>query len=610
MAEPDFSEFDDWLEEETGRWPYRWKNKRRSSKQKAIVERNAALLLQRAPWQEKVDRFEAALASIDDEAERQKQRSRFRIHFDRYKFGKAPKGHDFSGYRFPCSTRFDRATFGAGGVSFDNATFGDGDMSFHNASFGDGDVSFHNASFGDGDVSFHNASFGDGSVWFDNASFENGDVLFGKASFGSGDVSFDFASFGHGDVSFDYASFGNGDLLFGFASFGNGDVSFDYASFGNGDVWFDNNSFGNGNVSFDYASFGDGNVSFGYASFGNGNVSFGKASFENGNVSFGYASFGDGNVSFDNASFGNGNVSFDYASFGNGDMRFTPKSFGAALLSFQDSETAGSLFVTGHFPDGANFARLSVGGTASFSDCVFAEIPDFRDAKFDRPPEVARMDVPKPKMRRRRFISGIWVRQLVRRWPNRRLKHSSWINRFGLFSVATDPDDVAKFRKLKAMAIAANDHERDSYFFAREMMAKRGVETTGFWPLLLDSAYALLSDYGRSIAPPLYGFIASFVLFAAFYSGMLVDRVGMGLRLIFSLEYSWHNALPFLNTLFRFALRPEDYASGFELRLKQVQETIGLDFDWFVLASVVQQLFGGVLLFLLLLGLRNKFRLK
>ncbi len=462
---PDFLEFsewdENWLETNTGQWPFYPLGQEPSSEQRKIIQRNVDLVLDFDAWNEKVERFDSALAYYTDEKTRTAVRRRFAIHFDQYNFGKIAGSKELLNRKFPCPVYFEGTDFRGGEVSFVGAHFDGGFVSFLGANFGDDHVSFHSSTFADGPVIFFETNFGEGDV------------------------------------------------------------------------------------------------------------------------SFSEASFGGGFITFDESSFGKGKVSFERAVFGKCYLQFAPQKTLGTTLSFKDCEIEGNIDFSARFPASAQFNRLSVAGTASFSECVFSEPPDFRGAKFDRPPEVARMEVPKPSLKRS-----------------------------GLFRIASDPDDVAKFRKLKAMAIAANDHERDGYFFAREMMAKRGVETIGFWPLLLDSAYALFSDYGRSIARPIYGFIASFVLFTALYSGLLVDRIGMGLRLVFSLEYSWHNTLPFLNTLFRFALRSADYSSGFELRLKQVQETIGLDFDWFVLASVIQQIFGGVLLFLLLLGLRNRFRLK
>ena len=64
------------------------------------------------------------------------------------------------------------------------------------------------------------------------------------------------------------------------------------------------------------------------------------------------------------------------------------------------------------------------------------------------------------------------------------------------------------------MALAANDHEKDGEFFAYEMMAKRGVETKGFFPLLLNTLYGAWGGYGQSYQRPLGWLAGSWAAFA------------------------------------------------------------------------------------------------
>ena len=137
-----------------------------------------------------------------------------------------------------------------------------------------------------------------------------------------------------------------------------------------------------------------------------------------------------------------------------------------------------------------------------------------------------------------------------------------------------------------------------------------------FWPLLLDSSYALLSFYGQSIARPAWGFVASLFAFAAAYALplLLLGKVGFWQAMAFAAEYSAHNFIPLLNTLFRFALAPSGYTTGFETRLGALHRAlfiharrpIRLDHRRFHFSAALR----GVLLFLLLLGLRNRFRMK
>jgi len=247
---------------------------------------------------------------------------------------------------------------------------------------------------------------------------------------------------------------------------------------------------------------------------------------------------------------------------------------------------AGNLSISSHFPESVNFSRLDVKGTASFSGSKFDKVPDFTDAKFDRPPEVAGMRVPRPQLK-------------------------------GWNSHASDREDVAKFRKLKSMALAANDHEKDGEFFAGEMLAKRGVETTSFAGLLFNTLYWKISDFGQSFMLPVWWLFRTVLLFAT--ANVVVISIGMPATLatissrfealLFSTVLSLKNAIPLLGSLFRFAPAPEGHKGWFQSyydTLKGHPATV----DWLIGPGVVESIFGGVIVFLFLLALRNKFRLK
>ncbi len=99
-------------------------------------------------------------------------------------YSKEPLNHyiSFEGFKFP-----------NGGVNFELAIFGNGDIDFRGATFGDGNVSFMDADFGCGNVSFMGAKFGNGNVFFTRATFGDGTVSFYGATFGDGRVVFDGA---------------------------------------------------------------------------------------------------------------------------------------------------------------------------------------------------------------------------------------------------------------------------------------------------------------------------------------------------------------------------------------------------------------------------------
>ncbi|WP_420408561.1 hypothetical protein [Hoeflea sp.] len=575
---PDFSPFEDWLiDGPAGKWTDAWEtDKELSERQKQIVADSAALLLDHNAWREKVQAFEEALLTLPNEISRKVKRARYCIRFDRHVFA---DGHKFFAiYPFPCSVSFSGAMFGDGDVSFFGAKFGDGTVSFTGAKFGDGDVSFDGATFGEGTVSFTGAKFGDGTVSFSGARFGKGTVSFTGATFGDGTVSFDVARFGEGDVSFSGARFGKGNVLFRGAKFGDGTASFDGATFGDGTVSFDVARFGEGDVSFDGATFGDGTVSFTGAKFGFGTVSFTGAKFGDGTVSFTGAKFGEGNVWFTGATFGDGTVSFTRAKFGDGTVSFNDIDFRSTTMPATGMVVAGNFYVKSHFPEAVDFSRLDVQGTASFSGSSFQKVPDFRDAKFDRPPEVAGMVVPRPKL-------------------------------IGWNQLATDKDDVAKFRKLKSMALAANDHEKDGEFFAGEMLAKRGTETKTLFGLLFSTLYWWLSDFGQSYLRPIGWLFVSYLIFAAACLYKIWPALTLSDRLWFAAEFSFRSLTPLFGSLFRFAPAPEDHVSWYQKTYKSLADA-GVDIDGLIALGVAQSVIGTVFLFLLLLALRNKFRLK
>ncbi|MEP0943790.1 MAG: pentapeptide repeat-containing protein [Rhizobiaceae bacterium] len=384
------------------------------------------------------------------------------------------------------------------------------------------------------------------------------------------------------DVSFNDAKFGDGYVSFNNAKFGDGYVSFNNAKFGDGKVSFNNAIFGDGNVWFHDAKFGDGEVSFNDAKFGDGDVWFNDAIFGDVYVWFNNAKFGDGNVSFNGAEFGDGKVSFMDAKFGDGNVLFVDLSLSSTSMAASAMEVEGNLYVKSLFPQHSDFSQLRVNGTASFLGSKFAEVPDFRNAHFVRPPEVAAMRVEPPKMHRK---------------PG------------ALFIHASNQDDVHKYRKLKGMAQAAHDHEKDGEFFAFEMMAKRGWETTTWWELLANTIYYRVSGYGQRYDLPMLGLIISWFIFGLGNLSLAGDPAALSERIKFAFAYSFNNTVPFLGSLRRFVGQPEEHISHFDKVFTDIASS-GANIDLMVSVAVLQQLIGLLLLFFVLLGLRTRFRLK
>jgi len=388
------------------------------------------------------------------------------------------------------------------------------------------------------------------------------------------------------EIHFDQYDFGNGDKDFSSYHFPCA-VSFWRTKFGKGDIDFSGAKFREGIANFMAAEFGDGVVTFVGAKFGQGGAFFRGTEFGEGNVYFIDVEFAKGDVSFDDAKFGKGVATFSNAKFGEGNVSFSNVDMKSTTVYAIGMVVEGNIYFNAiHFKI-ASFLRLKVSGTASFDDSKFDFVPDFRDTVFERPPEVAEMIVPEPAM----------------------IPKEKWWH----LSRAMHRDDVAKYRKLKAMALAANDHEKDGEFFAYEMMAKRGYETKSFGGLLFSTIYWVLSDYGQSFMRPLKAMVASLVGFFVGYVAILLSYISSMTvwwdALKFSAIHSFQNAVPIFGTFFRFAAKPEG-KSGFYAETYAKLTTDNGAFEWLYWGGVIQSIFGAVLLFLFLLALRNKFRLK
>lgn len=502
--------------------------------QKRLVAANVSELLNPRVWHDKVERFEAALAALDEEQAVEYHRAKYEVRFDRYDFQNGSR--NFQRFRFPCAVSFLGTRFIGGEVVFEEAEFVAGGVNFSGANFGHSHVTFKNAGFSNGDVSFINTNF--------NRAF----------------------------------------------------ASFVHARFGNGDVVFERASFGSKGVDFEGAVFQSGRLSFRDAVFESTPANFEKMTFPSGYVLFDGSHFGGEFVSFEGSTFPGEKVTFDGAVFPAAGVSFRDCSLEMAKLHFSDLHVAGGLNCVGLMAKAASFRNTSVDGLPDWTDAEFGTIPDFRQTKLDRSPEVARMTVPQPQLRRTRIDTFHWP---VEHQYERRL----------LFKRATDADDVLKLRKLKAMALAANDHEKDGEFFAYEMMAKRGVEHTTFWQLLFNTIYWKVSFYGQSYLRPLAWLGTSFATFAAIYSLMAAVPIGGWQSLAFGITYSFKNSLPFLGTLTRSVPSPEGHVSWFALQLQAIKDAQPGP-DWFTVLGTSQAMLSLFFFFFLLLGLRNKFRLK
>lgn len=471
--------------------------------------------------------------------------------FRYHSFGKLAQ---FQGFEFPGTALFTAATF-EGIARFDGVTF-EGDARFGGAVFEHKAV-FHHANF-DKDADFEGATFGY-TAFFEDVSFQ-GEAWFSKVAL-NGDSGFE------GTVFKDNSYFHSATFK-GKANFEN--VAFErYALFSS--TTFENISV------FQYAAFRD-YVEFVDVTFERG-AHFNDASFE------GKAQFGRSNF--------NGYTAFGGANF-----------MGAADFNAIRSTSAFSL------------ARLT-----------FWVVPNFEQAHFDEAPRLDHLKI-EPEF-------AVWAKFRNRLFDYR--KH-------GL--LYQDFDWPAHWCSLKRLAVQAHDHAREQDFFRREMIARRFIEDQPwhavFWTGVL---YQILSDFGRSIFRPLFCLSISTAIFAGFYldahlddeqhvSGLswYIERTGEVIGIGSAPELSCIAGpgspqsaalhLSLSKTLLLPAIGSGEslnttYAClyGVDTARPQPPDQLIPPFrvrspESVIALSMLQSLISAVLLFLLLLAIRNHFRIK
>ena len=346
----------------------------------------------------------------------------------------------------------------------------------------------------------------------------------------------------------------------------------------------------------------------------------------------GYAGFGDatfeGHARFRDATF-KGDAGFDGATFEEG------AGFGQTLfLSL-------AVFDDAKFERAANFHAMRGQSAFSLARTTFEMLPDFIQARFDEAPRLDNL----------RIQPGGFGHRSTR--VNRTANPSQ-----ALFQeISEGPsrpisrvDQAARWRALKRLAIQAHDHTREQQFFKGELLARRWVEDKPrHGPFWFGLFYQLFSDFGRSILRPLLFHAASIPAFAYFYFlnraeltqpkgslfgwaaqrlGSLVPAfqndaglppcvVGLGDSVSAALILSVRKALLFLggasiektNQLYAclYGIHGRAAGAGNDTLPAAYRPIIP---NWVVLIELTQQFVSAVLIFLILLAIRNHFRIR
>ncbi len=261
------------------------------------------------------------------------------------------------------------------------------------------------------------------------------------------------------------------------------------------------------------------------------------------------------------------------------------------ILSFGGALFSKGVFLKGsHFVGPTEFSGTSFASQLICDNAEFCFPPDFRSTSFVGPP---------PSLLGSRIL-----------YKTERYKF--------LFRRSEDPEAYDKYRQLKKLSAESHDHETELSMAALEAKSKRfwlhkpfGEGTSSFW---LGYLYQATSDFGRSISRPI-GWIVVLLLF----STLLFSTIAM-LRSVLALQLPsasdlYGALIAAIANLFPFAGQA---VLGREIMVESLCGPLSTpysDFDLHCLAMVygvsfVEGLFGAVFLFLLALGLRNRFRIK
>ena len=147
-------------------------------------------------------------------------------------------------------------------------------------------------------------------------------------------------------------------------------------------------------------------------------------------------------------------------------------------------------------------------------------------------------------------------------------------------------------RKLKTLAIEVGDHEMEVLFFAQEMRAKRRDEMKGkdkpaerFW----NYVYEITSNYGMSVLHPSLCLFIIFCLFTVLYKVLFA-----ACDVLHIVSLSFKSLVPFTGGI----------------RMAQTHGCYQEQMDLIVVVTAIESIFGTIFLFLILLGFRNKFKIK
>jgi hypothetical protein len=354
------------------------------------------------------------------------------------------------------------------------------------------------------------------------------------------------------------------------------------------------------NVSFAGVDFSDirensKNLSFSGYYFGDGIVLFSRVKFGDGGVDFSNATYGNNFVFFDQAQFGRGDADFSDVNFGNCQVSFKDTEFDRTFLSFRRAAMRDLIFSPSNYGTGRiNASGINVKGHATFRfgpNCRSLRALSFRGAQFKDLLSLSGNLNFVPDLLGARSSGQISISSL-KVTPRRVWNRSAWPPQ--LSRQSPPPVEAAeKLQRLKEIAESNKDHQSALRFSADENRARRW-NTTSWWGSVLDLIFSMLSNYGQSVFRPFAWFLVNLLGFTGLYKFLSTKS---DIELLPAFRFALSNSFPFLPKL------PSTQIQAFE-EIFNAGPCLLVD-----IAIIFQGIVSFALLFLIGLGLRNRFRL-
>lgn len=336
-----------------------------------------------------------------------------------------------------------------------------------------------------------------------------------------------------------------------------------------------------------------------------GNATFFHAIFSGGATFMGGATFSK-DVEFRDATFSK-NTAFDEATF-YGLAEFVGVTFSEEARFFETTFSKMANFTRATFSEDAEFFGATFSEVVFFKQCIFNANANFKRAEF-----IEGVSFNASRSDGSFSLAGATF-QNVPNFIQMSFREPARLDDLNVVQPAAllrrgHKESAARYRALKKIAIESHDHVREQQFFAAEIKEQRGngndapYYSAKFWFGLF---YEILSNFGRTIALPLFWWLVSIVGFAAYYGAAAADG--------YSSKCKWPETwlLPELYLSFLHSLPIVGFGRG-EKRDQALTCLFGGKANVSPPMDVLfigQNIWSAVLIFLFLLAVRNHFMIK